>query len=132
MKETLIFSPEEINELLRFLSVYLSLFLGSSIGTYTKCMLFPSKNNFKQWVGLAILASLISLKIYLMLDETSLPQIFLVCTTVGFVTPAFKSWFKGKKLVKIFINAFKKTNDLTSTLIDELGESLDKETSDDR
>ena len=132
MEETQIVSPEEINEILRFIAVYLSLFLGTSVGTYTKYMLFPSDNKFKQWVGLAALSSFVALRICLHLGDTlSLAGTFLMCVSVGFTVPSLKSWFKGRKLLKIALRAFVKTNDLTSNLLDEVGDELEKEEDND-
>ena len=122
------YSVEEINAILRLVTELVVLIFATSVGTFSREMIFPDDNKFKQNVGLTLLASFIAFGITLKFEEhMTLPRTFLLCVGLGFFTPAFKEWFRDKKIFKIVGKIIKSTSDVTSSIVDEVSDEIDKE-----
>lgn len=127
MSETLILYSQ--NELIAIFSLLIDLFIfvcATSIGVFTKELIFPKENTKKQNFGLAILAGIISFALTVIFkDQLTLAGeavIFLLSIAIGFFIPSFKSWFGGKLLFKILFKGFFK-----NSVITEIEKELDKE-----
>lgn len=123
-----LYSAGEINMVLKLISELISLILITSIGTFTREMIFPKENTFKQNIGLALMSGFVAFGINVFFQEMmTLAYTALICFASGFFVPVFKDWFKGKTFFKIFTRVLKNTSDATSTIIDEVDKELHKD-----
>lgn len=128
MLTEVVFSPDEINNILRLIVEYLMLVLGTSIGTFSREAIYPKQNGFRENVGWLLLSASIAFGVTIKFDEyLTMAYTFLICVASGFFVPAFKDWFEGKKIIRVAIKTFKKVNSASDSLLDEIDEELYKE-----
>lgn len=121
-------NPEDVNAFIKLIAELVLLIFGTSVGTFTRELVFPKANTFKQNVGLSLISGFLSFGILLKYPSLSLEYIFLMTVSIGFFVPVFQDWFKGKKLFKILFRVLTKTADMASTTISEVHAELEKET----
>ena len=123
-----IYDPEEINELIKLLTIFIILVGGTSIGTFTQTLIFPHKNTRSKNFGFSLMAGFIAFGIYLRyVPPLSTGWLFFICLLLGFFTPAFEDWMKGKKILKLLVKLSKSASDKTSDIVRIIDEELDKE-----
>lgn len=123
-----LYSPDEINNILKLVTELFMLIFATSIGTFTREMIYPKEHTFKQNIGFSLIAGFIALAVTVQFeDKLNLAYSFLVCVGIGFFIPVFKGWLKGKKLFKIITKAINKTTSVTSNLLEEVEKELDEE-----
>jgi len=128
-----LFTPEEINTAIRIVTEFAVFIFATSVGSFTRGLVYPDENNFKQNLGLTFLATLISFTLNQIFKETiTMAFTFIMSASLGFFIPAFKNWFKDKTLFKILFNVLRKTSDTTTTIIEEVGKELDKDDKNDK
>ena len=122
-----LFSPEELNNLIKLVLNLSLLILGTSVGIFTRELIFPKDNSFKENVGLSLVAGIIAFGVSIRFPNITLEYGFLLCFILGFMLPLFKDWMKDKTLFRIFFRAVKKTSDLKDNLIEEIDKEINKE-----
>jgi hypothetical protein len=126
------YTPEEINEFIKLITKLVLLVFGTSVGTFTRELLFPDSNTLRQNIGLALVSGFIAFGVMLRYsDVLTLEYSFLICVFLGFFIPVFKNWFKGKKIFKIIFRAWNKTADIATNVMTEVGNELEKEKEED-
>ena len=124
----MVFSPEEVNIMLRFVVEFLMLLLGTSVGTFAREAIYPQQNTFRQNMGWLLLSTTIAFGITVKFhDHLTMAYTFLICVASGFFIPVFKDWFRDKKLLKIAVKAAKKTSSLSESLLDSIDEELEED-----
>ena len=122
------YTPEEINAFIKLVTELVLLVVGTSIGTFTRELIFPKHNTLRQNIGLALVAGFISFGVMVKFeDKMTFEYAFLICVSLGFFVPLFKNYFKDKKLFKILFHAWNKTNSLASNVATGVAEEIDKE-----
>jgi len=129
MQELLsLYSPEEINAAIKMVTSLGILVLATSLGTFTKELLFPKMNTFRQNIGLVLVSGFVALWVVVRYEEVmSVESVFLMCVALGFFVPGFKDWLKGNKIFKILFSIANKTSDVASIAIEEIHKELEKE-----
>ena len=129
MQELLsLYSPEEINAAIKMVTSLGILVLATSLGTFTKELLFPKMNTFRQNIGLVLVSGFVALWVVVRYEDVmSVESVFLMCVALGFFVPGFKDWLKGNKIFKILFSIANKTSDVASTAIEEIHKELEKE-----
>lgn len=123
-----LYSPEEINAFLKLFTEFLMLSFGTSVGVFIREFIFPKENTFGQNIGFTLLSGAGALWVVEKFGDTlGLPQVFLICIVIGFLIPSLKEYLKGTKIIRAIIKAFRKTQDFTANLAEEVDEQLDKE-----
>lgn len=138
MQQISVFSPEEINAVIELVLKFITFVFATSVGTFTREMIYPQENTFKQNIGFSLLSAIVAFGLSILLENRlpkedhnlALAYIFLLCVAVSFFLPAFKDWLKGKNIFRIIARILKKTNDLTTTIIDEVDKELTNSTKD--
>lgn len=128
-----LYTPEEINELLKVFTSITMLTFATSLGTFSRELIFPKTNTLSENIGLAFVSGFIAFGLTLRYgDILTVEKSFVLCTFLGFFLPVFKNWFKGKKIFKILFSVLNKTSDIASTAIDEINKELEKEEDKDK
>ena len=129
MQELLsLYSPEEINAAIKMVTSLGILVLATSLGTFTKELLFPKMNTFRQNIGLVLVSGFVALWVVVRYEDVmSVESVFLMCVALGFFVPGFKDWLKGNKIFKILFSIANKTSDVASIAIEEIHKELEKE-----
>ncbi len=123
-----LYSPAEINNILKLVSELFSLIIITSVGTFAREMIFPKENTFKQNVGLSLIAGFIAFGVNIYYAEMmTLAYTALLCFALGFFVPAFKDWLKGKLIFRLGSRILRKAKDATTAVIDEVDDELNKE-----
>lgn len=119
----MLYSAEELNQGIKIVTELVLLIMATSIGVFTRELIFPSKNKFGKKIGFAILAGFIAFGIMLKFTGITLEILFLICIGLGFFICTFEGWFKDKKILKIILRIIKNTK----TTLDSTIEEIDKE-----
>ena len=123
----LLYTPEEINNAIKLVTELVLFIFATSVGTFTRELIFPKKNTFKENLGFGMLAAFIAFGVMLKFPGLTLELLFLICVGIGFFIPAFESWFKGKKIFKIILKIINKTSNITNTTLEEIEKELGEE-----
>jgi len=123
------YSPDEINATIKIVLGYALLVCATSLGVFTRGMIFPAINTAKQNIGYTLLSASISFAIMtIFYSSMTMGIMFVLSIFIGFFLPAFSKLLEGTRLVRALGRAFKKTNSFKDNLIDE----IDKELKDDK
>ena len=132
MTETLLLYSQ--NEVIAIFKLFMDLFgfiVFTSIGVFTKELIFPEECTKRENFGLAILAGIISFAISVFYHEqltvAGETAMFLLSVTIGFFISSFKNWFKDKTFFRIISKAIKNTNMATTSILDEIDKELNKD-----
>ena len=123
----LLYTPEEINSAIKLVTELVLFIFATSVGTFTRELLFPEKNTFKKNLGFGIIAGFIAFGIMLKFQGLTLELLFLICVGIGFFIPAFEHWFKDKIIFKLILRIINKTSNITSTALEEIEKELGEE-----
>lgn len=122
-----IFTPEQINEGIKFSVNLFLLILGTSVGTFTRELIFPKQNNFGENLGFCLFSGITVFGILLRFPTLSLEYSFLLCFFIGFFLPSFKNWFKDKQIFRMIFKIASVTKSTTDAVIETISEELEKE-----
>lgn len=122
-----IFTPEQINQGIQFVVNLFLLVLGTSVGTFTRELIFPKDNNIGENIGFSVFSGITVFGILQRFPDISVEYSFLICFFLGFFLPSFKDWFQGKKLLRILTRVFKQTKSMKDAVIDSIAEELDNQ-----
>ena len=129
LRETVsLYSPDEVNAIIRLLAEFCTLLFGTSVGVFIREMIFPKQNTFRQNLGFSILSAVVALWLTVYFHNSlSLAYTFVLTVATGFFIPTFKDWFRGKKIFRIIINAVKGASGMSDSIINEVDKELKKE-----
>ena len=121
-----IYTAEELNEMLRIIASFTLLFFATTVGNFTRNLMFSIINPLRENIGMSLFSGFIAFGINIKYgDDMSLAISFLICVLIGFFTPSFKSWFKDKTILKFFIKAYRATSTVTDNILQNIDEKLD-------
>lgn len=126
-----IYTPEEVNAVLELIIQFSILVFATSVGTFTREMIYPDENTFSQSIGLLLLSAVIAFAVTIKFnEEITIAYTFLICVASGFFVPAFKDWLKGKTLFQLLLRILKGMKNATDSAVDELDKKLEDDEND--
>ena len=107
---------------------YMILVFATSVGTFSREMIFPRENTFRQNVGWSILSGMVAFAITQSLKNSiTIAFTFMLAFAMGFFLPVFKDWISGKKIFKIAIKILKGVKSAGESALDEIEKELSDE-----
>ena len=126
MSDLNIFTPEEINDILVIIVKIAIFVFTTSVGTFTRELVFPEENTAKQNIGWSVLSGFIAFGIAtVFLKDVSLACSALICFGLGFFTPSFHTWFKDKTFFKIAVRSLNRATETSQVILEEVERELD-------
>lgn len=132
MREILtVYSLDQINAVMRLILELLALILSCSFGVFTRELMFPHENTFRENIGFAIISGILVFSITVFYHNgLTLAVTFILSFGIGFFIPVFKTWLIGTKLFRVIARGIAKSKSTADSIMEEVRKELDKESED--